>query len=203
MLRTIILIASLAVVATANTVLMDESGSLHRHIPDVTTSNGIVAVVYSPDTPSFLGDAASSGYLSWDDSMNRLTCRGATLSAISASERTSLATTSLVAGAIVIDGITEGDVEMDLRMSRHARTLTALIRARLALDSESKQTIILGVLGPVDEAIETVLTDEVQSIFEAAAAETSEKVEFEDMYNVLVVSLQTQDDAIQVRQLLY
>jgi hypothetical protein len=55
----------------------------------------------------------------------------------------------------------------------------------------------------VDEAIETVLTDEVQSIFEAAAAETSEKVEFEDMYNVLVVSLQTQDDAIQVRQLLY
>ena len=202
MLRKFILISTLAIVATANTVLMDESGSLHRHIPDVSASNGIVAVVYSPDTPSFLADA-SSGILSWDDSSNRLSCRGATLSAITSSERTSLATTSLVAGAIVIDGITEGDVEMDLRMSRHARTLTALIRARLALDSASKQTIILGVLGPVDEAVETVLIDEVQSIFEAAAVGTSEKVDFEDMYNILVVSLQTQDDAKQVSRLLY
>jgi hypothetical protein len=176
---------------------MDESGSLHRQIPDVSTSNGIVAVVYSPDTPSLLGGSAD-GFLCWDDSSNRLTCRGATLSAASAAERTSLATTSLVAGAIVIDGITEGDVQMDLRMSRHGRTLTALVRARLALDSASKQTLFLGVLGPVDEAIEIVLTDEVQSIFEATAAETNVKVNFEDMYEVVVLSVQTPTDATQV-----
>jgi hypothetical protein len=181
---------------------MDESGSLHRQIPDVSTSNGIVAVVSSPDTPSLLGGSAD-GFLCWDDSSNRLTCRGATLSAASAAERTSLATTSLVAGAIVIDGITEGDVEMDLRMSRHARTLTALIRARLALDSDSKQTLILGVLGPVDEAIEIVLTDEVQSIFEATAAETNAKVEFEAMYDVVVLSVQTPTDARQVSRCLH
>jgi hypothetical protein len=197
MLRGCILIATLAV-ATSNTVLMDESGSLHRQIPDVSTSNGIVAVVYSPDTPSLLGGGSADGFLCWDDSSNRLACRGATLSAASSAERTSLATTSLVAGAIVIDGITEGDVQMDLRMSRHGRTLTALVRARLALDSASKQTLFLGVLGPVDEAIEIVLKDEVQSIFEATAAETNVKVNFEDMYEVVVLSVQTPTDASQV-----
>ena len=197
MLRGFVVIATLAVVA-ANSVLMDASGSLNRQVPDVSTAGGIVAVVYSPDTPSFLGDA-SSDLLSWDDSSKRLTCRGATaLSAASAPERTSLGTTSLVADAIVLDGITEGDVEMDLRMSRHARTLTALMRARLALDSASKQTILLGVLGPVDEAVESVLKDEVQSLFQATLAETSQDVEFDDMYEVVVVPVQSQDDASQV-----
>lgn len=196
MLRGFAFITSLAV-AAANSVLMDASGSLNRQIPDVSTSDGIVAVVSSPDTPSFLGDA-STEFLSWDDSSNRLICRGATFSAASAPERTSLGTTSLVADAIVLDGITEGDVERDLRMSRHARTLTALMRARLALDSASKQTLVLGVLGPVDEAVESVLADEVQSLFEAIAAEASEDVEFEDMYEVVVVPVQSQADASQV-----
>jgi len=183
--------------AAANSVLMDASGSLNRQIPDASTSDGIVAVVSSPDTPSFLGDA-STEFLAWDDSSNRLTCRGATFDSASAHERMSLGTISLVADAIVLDGITEGDVEMDLRMSRHARTLTALMRARLALDSPAKQTLFLGVLGPVDEAVESVLADEVQSLFAATVAEAGQDVKFEDTYEVVVVPVQSQADASQV-----
>lgn len=197
MLSGFVLLVTIAM-AAGNSVLMDASGSLNRLIPDVSTSDGIVAVVSSPDTPSFLGEG-SAELLCWDESSNRLTCRGATLNAATAPERTSLGTTSLVADSIILDGITEGDVEMDLRMSRHARTLTALIRARLAMDSPSKQTLVLGVLGPVDEAVASVLADEVQSLFEATAAEASKDVEFEDMYEVVVVPVQSQSDASQVR----
>jgi hypothetical protein len=194
MLNGFVFLASLAV-AAANSVLMDASGSLNRQIPDVSTSGGVVAVVSSPDTPSFLGES-STELLAWDDTSNRLTCRGATFaSAASAPERTSLGTTSLAANAIILDGITEGDVEMDLRMSRHARTLTALMRARLAMDSPPKQTIILGILGPVDEAVESVLTDEVQSLFEATAAEANKEAEFEEMYEVVVIPIQSEADA--------
>lgn len=201
MLNGFVFLASLAV-AAANTVLMDASGSLNRQIPDVSTSGGVVAVVSSPDTPSFLGES-STELLAWDDTSNRLTCRGATFaSAASAPERTSLGTTSLAANAIILDGITEGDVEMDLRMSRHARTLTALMRARLAMDSPPKQTIILGVLGPVDEAVESVLTDEVQSLFEATAAEANKEAEFEEMYEVVVIPIQSQADASNVSHML-
>jgi hypothetical protein len=201
MLNGFVFLASLAV-AAANSVLMDASGSLNRQIPDVSTSGGVVAVVSSPDTPSFLGES-STELLAWDDTSNRLTCRGATFaSAASAPERTSLGTTSLAANAIILDGITEGDVEMDLRMSRHARTLTALMRARLAMDSPPKQTIILGVLGPVDEAVESVLTDEVQSLFEATAAEANKEAEFEEMYEVVVIPIQSQADASNVSHML-
>lgn len=201
MLNGFVFLASLAV-AAANTVLMDASGSLNRQIPDVSTSGGVVAVISSPDTPSFLGES-STELLAWDDTSNRLTCRGATFaSAASAPERTSLGTTSLAANAIILDGITEGDVEMDLRMSRHARTLTALMRARLAMDSPPKQTIILGVLGPVDEAVESVLTDEVQSLFEATAAEANKEAEFEEMYEVVVIPIQSQADASNVSHML-
>jgi hypothetical protein len=201
MLNGFVFLASLAV-AAANSVLMDASGSLNRQIPDVSTSGGVVAVVSSPDTPSFLGES-STELLAWDDTSNRLTCRGATFaSAASAPERTSLGTTSLAANAIILDGITEGDVEMDLRMSRHARTLTALMRARLAMDSPPKQTIILGVLGPVDEAVESVLTDEVQSLFEATAAEANKEAEFEEMYEVVVIPIQSEADASNVSHML-
>jgi hypothetical protein len=201
MLNGFVFLASLAV-AAANSVLMDASGSLNRQIPDVSTSGGVVAVISSPDTPSFLGES-STELLAWDDTSNRLTCRGATFaSAASAPERTSLGTTSLAANAIILDGITEGDVEMDLRMSRHARTLTALMRARLAMDSPPKQTIILGVLGPVDEAVESVLTDEVQSLFEATAAEANKEAEFEEMYEVVVIPIQSEADASNVSHML-
>ena len=135
------------------TVLMDSSGALHRQIPTVSTASGVGAIISSPGTPSLLGTSDEILSLMPGDTPC-LSCRGATLTFASAPERMSLTTTSLVAGAVIVDGITEGDVEIGLQNTRHARTLTALLRTRLALDSGSRQTLILGVLGPVDEETE-------------------------------------------------
>lgn len=192
-------LALLATTASAGTVLMDASGDLFKQMPNVSTSGGVVAVVSSPGTPSLL--PSSSEILSLEEG-GILSCRGATLSATSASERTSLAATSLVAGAVIVDGITEGDVETGLTHTRHSRTLTALFRARLASgeegQTETKQTLMLGVVGFVDETMESTLLTEVNSIFEAAAVGT--EASLDDMYTIQVVSLQTQSDASQVRK---
>ena len=178
---------------------MDSSGVLHRQIPAVSTSDGVVAIISSPGTPSLLGTSTEILSLMPGDKAC-LSCRGATLNAASPSERLSLTTTSLVAGAVIVDGVTEGDVETGLQNTRHARTLTALVRARLALDSNSKQTLILGVLGDVDEATEASIQSELKDIFDATAVElTGKPPQFTDMYDVVVLSLQTEADAREVR----
>ena len=178
---------------------MDSSGALHRQIPAVSTSDGVVAIISSPGTPSLLGTSPEILSLMPGDKAC-LSCRGATLNAASPSERLSLTTTSLVAGAVIVDGITEGDVETGLQNTRHARTLTALVRARLALDSNSKQTLILGVLGEVDDGTEASIQSELKDIFDATAVElTGKPPKFTDMYDVVVLSLQTEADAHEVR----
>lgn len=193
------LVTLTAASVTGNTILMDASGSLNRQIPDVSITNGVVAVISSPGTSSSLG-ITSSDILSLDDSEGgvRLICRGATLNhGVSSAERTSLATTSLTAGSVVIDGVTEGDIEMGLRSSRHARTLTALIRARLAASTSQQLTVLLGVMGPVDEDVQEKLEAEVRAIFQAAAVEVSEGASFDDLYNIVAVSVDNPSDARQ------
>jgi hypothetical protein len=198
---------SLVALSTAATPLVDSSGSITRQIPNVSTSSGVVGIITSPGTPSPISsDADASEALSWTD-QNQLSCRGATLNAASsAGERLSLCTTSIVAGAIVVEGITEGDLEMGLRHSRHARTLTALFRTKQCLgeaatesSSSSPQTLMLGVMGDVID--EAAVEKEVMSIFEAVAVELKGKQSFSDTYNLQVVSLQTPEDATSVSQL--
>ena len=193
----------LSVGLASATTLMDASGVLHRQIPTVSTSNGVVAIISSPGTPSLLGTSNEILSLMPGSDTACLSCRGATLHAASPSERLSLTTTSLVAGAVIVDGITEGDIEVGLKNTRHARTLTALFRARLALDSESQQTLILGVLSQVDDATQASIRSEMNDIFDATAAESSGRTpSCNDMYDIVVLSLQNQDDAQQVRILL-
>lgn len=125
------------------------------------------------------------------------------MSGTSSAERNSLATCSLVAGAILIDGITEGDVEAGWRNSRHARTLTALFRARVALDQTFSQFLVLCVKGQVNEKQEASLKQEVRALFDATAAETNGSASFQDLYDVQVVSVTTQaeaDEAMAVAQ---
>lgn len=188
--------------SAATTPLVDSSGSVHGKIPEISTSAGVVGIITSPGTPSPLG-GNDDDILSLTDS-NQLSCRGATLSsASSAGERLSLCTTSIVAGAIVLEGITEGDLEMGLRHSRHARTLTALFRTKECLLDEdgngdaTPQTLMLGVMGTnIDEE---AVAKEVTAIFEAVAVELKGKHSFTDSYNLQVVTLQTAADAQSVR----
>jgi hypothetical protein len=105
----------------------------------------------------------------------------------------------LVSGAILIDGITQGDVEAGWSNSRHARTVTALFRARLALESMSKQSLILCIKGGVDDATESSLKGEARALFDATAAETKVNVSFRDMYDITVVSVVSEADATEVR----
>jgi hypothetical protein len=177
---------------------MDSSGGLRLKIPSLSTGQGVVAVISSPGTSSLLTSSDEVLSLESEDPPC-LTCRGATLSGTSAAERCALATSSLVSGAILVDGITEGDVEAGWRNSRHARTLTALFRARVALESSTiKQTLILCVKGEVDSAAESALKTEVRALFDATAAETEGSASFKDLYDVSVVSVTTEEEAKEV-----
>jgi len=138
-----------------------------------------------------------------------IACRGATFEAASKAERMSLTTTSLVADAIIVDGVTEGDLEMGLSNSRHARTLTALMRSRLMLASDDgseedeeesptiAQTIYLGVLSTGDDIDKDAIEKEVTAIYEAIAAESDDEessAAFEELYTIEIVPLQSESD---------
>lgn len=187
--------------------LMDASGGLRLNkiaSSGVSTTDGVVSVITSPGTESFLVTSASdedgASVLAFDSDVPQLICRGATLSGTSAAERSALAITSLVSDAIVIDGITEGDVQAAGfgKNTRHARTLTAIFRARLAssTDATGKQALILCVKSSSQESFAAVLTQEVRDLFEATAAEAKEsQTSFSDLYDVQVVSVMSKEDA--------
>jgi hypothetical protein len=167
---------------------MDSAGSLRLKIPSISTSTGIVSVISSPGTSSLL--TTSDDVLSLESEVRPLlVCRGATLSGTSNVERSALATCSLVSGAMLLDGITEGDVEAGWRNSRHARTLTALFRARITLEMETKQSLILCIKGEIDRLAESALRAEVKALFDATAAESEGKASFQDLYDLSIVSV--------------
>ena len=88
---------------------------------------------------------------------------------------------------------------MGLRHSRHARTLTALIRAKLNFPSPDKQTLLMGIMGVDPESAQKQIQSEIKAIFDAVAAETKNRISFSDMYELQIVSLQTKEDAELVR----
>ena len=176
---------------------MDSHGSLQLKIPSVSTSEGVVSIISSPGTASLLTSA--DDILSLEgEAPACLTCRGATLSGSSTVEGSALATTSLVSGAILVDGITKGDVEAGWSNSRHARTVTALFRARVSLDATSKQSLILCISGSIDDATEASLKKDVRALFDAAVTETKASVAFDDLYDVAVFVVENEQDAKEV-----
>ena len=185
---------------TAGVPLVDTTGKLKlASIPSSAAANGIVVYISSPGTPSYFPEDSSDStcFLSLN-SDGSLSCKGATLSAASTGERTSLSLSSLVADAVVVDGITEGDVEMGLQNSRHSRTLTALFRARLAQQqgetASSKQTLLLAVLG--DDVDKGTVQSEVSEIFEAATEEVDGATPaLSDLYDIEVVAVKSSSDA--------
>lgn len=197
-MRFVFSLLSLLAVVSAGNVLMDASGGLRLKIPSVSTLQGVVTVIPSPGTASLFTSADDVLSLESEEPAC-LTCRGATLSGTSIVEGSALSTSSLVSGAILIDGITQGDVEAGWSNSRHARTVTALFRARLALKSMSKQSLILCIKGEVDDATESSLKGEARALFDATAAETKVNVSFRDMYDIDVVSVVSEADATEVR----
>jgi len=212
---TVLLLSSVNAITSPQYTLMDASGGLRLNkiaSSSISTTDGVVSVITSPGIDSLLvtsgtdknGDtilALSSS--SSDDNIPRLICRGATLRGTSVAERNALAITSLVSNAIVVDGITEGDVRAAGfgKSTRHARTMTALFRTRLtfiesSLGVASRQALILCVKTTSDESFNAVLAQEVRNLFEAAAAEVKEDdIPFDDLYEVRVVSVTNEEEA--------
>mmetsp|Transcript_30224 Transcript_30224/g.46109 ORF Transcript_30224/g.46109 Transcript_30224/m.46109 type:complete len:547 (-) Transcript_30224:52-1692(-) len=197
------LLFSLFAASEAGTTLLDSSGKIQHPIPRVSTSSGIVSIINSPGTPSILPDGDTDGsYLSLleDEARPLLCCRGSTMNTSSAAERLSLCTTSLVSNVVIVDGITDGDLERGLRDSRHCRTLTALFRARHFLDRESRQTLFVGL--SIDEVTEDTtkkVTEEIDDIFRAVAEENpGENISFTDLYDLKIVAIQSPGNAEEV-----
>lgn len=198
--------AAAASSSTGSPILMDNSGGLRLKIPTIPTQEGIVSIVTSPSkmkTSSLLTSQSNvDNVLALDDGL--LICRGATLQGTSAAERSALALTSVVSDAIVVDGITVGDIQAaGWKNTRHSRTLTAFFRARLAFASESKgrkQALILCIKSATDnvEALEKTLLSEVKNLFEATVAESKQSVSFGDLYDVVVKTVLTKEEAKEV-----
>jgi hypothetical protein len=110
----------------------------------------------------------------------------------------SLVTSTLVAGSIVLDGISVGDLEAGMRDSRHGRTLSAIFRARLspAVESEgdsddglgSKQTLMLPVKAEELPLAEATIASDVTSLFTAAALACGSSLSFGQLYELKIVS---------------
>ena len=201
MLRRLVYFLSLVTCVSGGSPLLDSSGNLRLRIPDIAASNGVVAVIASPGTTSLL--SSSEEVLSLEDASSNpyLSCRGATLSSNTSSERNSLATTSLVADAILVDGVTLGDVEAGWKSSRHARTLALLFRARVSSESPSKQTMIICVKGEVDGTLEKSIKSAVGELFDATVEEISKGgLSVGDLYDIQVVSITSADEAQEVSE---
>jgi len=203
----LLMLSSVNAISSPQYTLMDSSGSLRLNqiSSGASTSDGVVSVITSPGTDSFLvsGDVEDACVLAFDGDETSLICRGATLRGTSASERSALAITSLVSDAIVIDGITEGDVQAAGfgKNTRHARTLTALFRARLSssADASGQQALILCVKSASEDSFDDVLAQEVRALFEATAAEAKESnTSFDDLYDVTVVSVTNKEEASEI-----
>jgi hypothetical protein len=202
--------SSLLAVSSARTTLLETAGGRLQvqKIPSSTTTAGLVTIITSPGTPSLLIPEQTS---TDDDAVLCLesteppciSCRGLTLSAND--DGSSLATTcSLLAQALILDGVTVGDVQAGLQQSRHARTLTALFRAKVQLATQTtttRQLLILGILGGIDNDDVDVPTVEknVKALYKASAVEVMGAMSFDEAYDLQVVSVQSKEDAKAVR----
>lgn len=167
--------------------VIDTAGNFRvNSLPD--TESSVVTLVTSPGTPCAFtttpGDEES--LLSYDAGI--LLCHGATLQA-STENVTPIATSSLVAGCIVLDGVVVGDLEAGLRESRHGKTLLTIFRARLDLGekTDSKQTLILPIQGEKLPLSEAKITTDVMSLFAAVAFEKGIKQAFGNLYELKIV----------------
>jgi hypothetical protein len=210
------------VTATATTILSRSNiGAAGLRLPGDTggmgISNGVIAIITSPNTPSYIStvknDLDNDAVLVLSSSSDTATtehavacpiliCRGAVLAGTSDLERMTLGTCSLVANAIVMDGITLGDIESGLSNTRHARTLTCLIRAKLQLlsspSSTQRQTLILAVQS-MSNVNEEMIVDEIRSIYKAVSVEKKVSPSFDSIYDVQVLKTNSHDEGKEVR----
>lgn len=194
---TLLLLAALTATASAakSRVVMDASGSLGINaVPQSLTSESLVAIISNPAVTSSLSPSEDSLLCLVEGDPPLLSCRGPTLDMKSADPKcVAIGLCSLTASAIVVDGITTGDVEAGLLNSRHAVTLSAIFRTRMVLGADrGKQALMLYATGAGSAALEKEMKGELKTLFLAASAEAKDSVAFDDAYDLHMVFSESQ-----------
>lgn len=183
-------------VAMAASPLLDSTGTLKiGSIPSSASSNSLVAIIPSPGTPSIFADGSFDEVLTYDPETNQLLCKGATMQSTSTSDRIALALCAQTAPTIIVEGITNGDIQSGVDNSRHARTLTAIFRA----SNSRKTSLILVVSSPGDEEVnQESLTQQVKSLYDTVAVEQNNAMRFQEAFDLQVVTASSSADAPKV-----
>jgi hypothetical protein len=190
----VILLLCMPITLKATTPLLDAAGKgtlQLQSIPQaISTIKGIVTIIDGPssDENSILSFATGG-----DDSIQIL-CKGAALEQTSELERSSLAFCSLLSNAIIVNGVSTGELDgSSFRDSRHSRTLTTLFRAKLLdnklSDPETKTvTTLIFVCDKQEEDLGAMLLQDVLALYQAAAAERPDSPVFSSLYDIEVTT---------------
>jgi hypothetical protein len=206
------------------TTLMDATGRITVANDNLSTSgvsSGLVTIVTSPGMTSTLiaAEIDKEAVVSVLESGDTLVCRGCTLNdndgsaTAAAISHQALAACSTMSQCLVLEGITLGDVQVaGLRHTRHARTLSALFRARAAVTASAsaaaastttpnKQVLILAVSVHENEQLDdsSAVVQQVRALFQAATFGFNGPKNLEDWYDLRITPVLSSDAAVSVR----
>jgi len=188
---------------TQATTIMDASGVINqRASPLNASSKGVIALISSPgDMDSFSSPSSSSKSVEadMDDASGCIIVRspGATLG----SSSNAAAAASSIAGAVVVTGVIPSDCEGigGIAETRHGKTLYSIFSSKLNSDESLEKALLMVAVEGTLEEDESVVQD-IAAIFKSCAMSVSgkEDIVLEDLFEVQIVSVTSQDDAAMV-----
>jgi len=207
--------------------IISASGEINKSAAPIPSSpRGVIAILTSPgrDDPYFslAGADAVTALPSGDGgSPVILTAPGATLAggvdAHSLHCGSGAAAAAAIAGSVILTGVTGGDVQgtAGLGSTRHGRTLSAVFTNRLARykpgddaaadsSADEKTLLIIAVTGEDHADTDDIDIDEsevessIRDMFVECAVSVGARVEFDDLFEVEVVSVDSEADAAKV-----
>lgn len=166
----------------AATTLVDSTGSLNKasSLPPTTLKSGIVALLTSPGTTGSFFPSVSTVVVDNNDSI--IKAPGASLEESTGLARgIGAAAAGTLADAIVLGGVTMGDLETGLAGTRHGRTLAELFSSVLATKKSGSgvTTLIVAVeAASGDDAVSSSsssldadsIKENIEEIFDGVAA---------------------------------
>lgn len=182
--------------AVAASPLLDPSGTLKLgSIPASASSDSLVAIIASPGMPSIILGETYNDILTYNPESNQMICKGATLQRTSTTDRIALALCAHTAPTIIVEGVTNGDVQSGVDNSRHARTLTAIFRA-----SSTQKTRLILVVSGEEEIDQEILKQQVKTLYDAVVVEQKNAMRFHEAFDLQVVAASSSTDAPKVGQ---
>ncbi|KAL9188711.1 hypothetical protein ACHAXT_007089 [Thalassiosira profunda] len=182
-------------VASAATTLVDSSGALTKSL--LPSDGGLVALLSSPDTPS---PFPASSAVTADDGV--ISAPGASLeeSPGPLARGIGAAAAGSVAGAVVLAGVTQADVEVGLDMTRHGRTLAELFAAALRTGKKDGPTsLVIAVQSEGEGGVDAAEVEEqIDEVFDGVAAMFGVEDELGDHFAVTSTLVKGSEDVVKV-----